>query len=137
MMFANHRAGDKSRELWLHSRLAVYRWEVGMSNRGCDRRVMCSLVIVCVAVAGVLSMMTPAFVSGVKAIIAEAKLLADEGWIMSGTDVPTPDNGFLSSVESLYLSQDSAYTFDPLTTPEQFCPIVCIPASRTWASATH
>jgi hypothetical protein len=86
------------------------------------------LAIVCVAVAGVLSMMTPAFVSGVKAIIAEAKLLADEGWIMSGTGVPTPDNGFLSSVESLYLSQDSAFTFDPLTTPEQFCPIVCNPS---------
>jgi len=86
------------------------------------------LAIVCVAVAGVLSMMTPAFVSGVKALIAEARLLADEGWIMSGTDVPTPDNGFLSSVESLYLSQDSAYTFDPLTTPEQFCPFVCNPS---------
>ncbi len=86
------------------------------------------LAIVCVAVAGVLSMMTPAFVSGVKAIIAEAKLLADEGWIMSGTDVPTPDSGYLNSVESLYLSQDSGYTFDPLTTPEQFCPIVCNPS---------
>jgi PE-PPE domain len=86
------------------------------------------LAIACVAVAGVMSMMSSAFVSGVKAIIAEAKLLADEGWIMSGTDVPTPDSAYLDEVESLYLSQDSAYTFDPLTTPEQFCPIVCNPS---------
>jgi hypothetical protein len=83
------------------------------------------LAIVCVAFAGVMSMMTPAFMAGVKAIIAEAKLLADEGWIMSGTGVPTPDNGFLSSVESLYLSQDSGFSFQGLTTPEQFCPIIC------------
>jgi PE-PPE domain len=86
------------------------------------------LAIVCVAVMGVMSMMTSAFVFGVKAIIVEAKLLADDGWIMGGTDDPTPDSDYLNSVESLYLTQDSAYTFDPLTTPEQFCPIVCNPS---------
>jgi len=88
-------------------------------------RLRASLVIGCAAVTGAMSIGLWAFPSEVKAIIAEARLLADEGWIMSGTDVPTPDNGFLSSVESLYLSQDSAYNFQGLTTPEQFCPIIC------------
>ena len=44
------------------------------------------LAIVCAAVMGATSMMTSAFVFGVKAIIAEAKLLANEGWIMGGTE---------------------------------------------------
>ena len=87
------------------------------------------LAISCVAIMGVMSMMTSAFVFGVKAIIAEARLLANEGWIMSGTGVPTPDQDYLNTVESLYLSQyltpNNDYTFLPLTTPEQFCPIVC------------
>jgi hypothetical protein len=86
------------------------------------------LAILCAAVMGVTSMMTSAFVFGVKAIIAEAKLLANEGWIMSGTGVPTPDQNFLNSVESLYLSQDSGFSFQGLTTPEQFCPIICNPS---------
>jgi hypothetical protein len=83
------------------------------------------LAILCVAVMGVTSMMTSAFVFGVKAMIAEAKLLANEGWIMSGTGVPTPDQDFLNSVEALYLTPFSSYSFEPLTTPEQFCPIIC------------
>jgi hypothetical protein len=87
------------------------------------------LAISCVAIMGVMSMMTSAFVFGVKAIIAEARLLANEGWIMSGTGVPTPDQDYLNTVESLYLSQyltpNNDYTFLPLTTPEQFCPIIC------------
>ena len=87
-----------------------------------------SLVIGCAAITGAMSIGLWAFPSEVKALIAEARLLADEGWIMSGTGVPTPDNGFLSSVESLYLSQDSGFTFNPLTTPEQFCPIICNPS---------
>ena len=91
-------------------------------------RLRASLVIGCAAVTGAMSIGLWAFPSEVKAIIAEVRLLADEGWIMSGTGVPTPDNGFLSSVESLYLSQDSGFTFNPLTTPEQFCPIICNPS---------
>jgi PE-PPE domain len=83
------------------------------------------LAILCTAIMVVTSMMTSAFVFGVKAMIAEAKLLANEGWIMSGTAVPTPDQNFLNSVESLYLTPFSSYSFEPLTTPEQFCPIVC------------
>ncbi|HME77301.1 MAG TPA: PE-PPE domain-containing protein [Mycobacterium sp.] len=99
-----------------------------MSEPRLRSRGYASLVIACAAATGALSIGLWAFPSEVKALIAEARLLADEGWIMSGTGVPTPDNGFLSSVESLYLSQDSAYTFDPLTTPEQFCPFVCNPS---------
>jgi PE-PPE domain len=87
-----------------------------------------SLVIGCAAVTGAMSIGLLAFPSEVKSIVAEAKLIADEGWIMSGTDDPTPDSSYLSEVESLYLGQDAGYTFTPLTTPEQFCPIVCNPA---------
>jgi PE-PPE domain len=82
------------------------------------------LAIVCVAVTSIL---TSAFVFGVKAIIAEAKLLAsDVGLIMGGTGNPTPDSGYLSEVEALYLTPFSNYSFEPLTTPEQFCPITCV-----------
>ncbi len=88
------------------------------------------LAISCVAIMGVMSMMTSAFVFGVKAIIAEARLLANEGWIIGGTVNPTPDQDYLNTVESLYLSQyltpNNDYTFQPLTTPEQFCPIICL-----------
>ncbi|MFZ0905832.1 MAG: PE-PPE domain-containing protein [Mycobacterium sp.] len=83
------------------------------------------LAIGCAAVTGAMSIGLWAFPAGVKAIVAEAKLLADVGWIMSGTGVPTPDQNYLSSVESLYLSHDIGFIFYPLTTPEQFCPIVC------------
>ncbi|WP_343573795.1 PE-PPE domain-containing protein [Mycobacterium sp.] len=84
-----------------------------------------ALAIGCAAVTGAMSIGLWAFPSEVTALIAEARLLADEGWIMGGTGDPTPDADYLSSVESLYLSQDSGYTFQALTTPEQFCPIVC------------
>ena len=82
------------------------------------------LAIVCVAVTSIL---TSAFVFGVKAIIAEAKLLAsDVGLIMGGTGNPIPDQDYLNSVEALYLTPFSSYSFEPLTTPEQFCPITCV-----------
>jgi hypothetical protein len=85
------------------------------------------LAIICAAIMCATSMMTSAFVFGVKAIIAEAKLLAtDVGWIMGGTGVPTPDQAYLDSVEALYLTPFSSYSFEPLPTPEQFCPIVCV-----------
>ncbi len=86
------------------------------------------LATVCAAIIGVMSIGLWAFPAELKAIIAEARLLADEGWIMGGTGDPTPDQDYLNSVESLYLGQDSGYTFDALTTPEQFCPIVCSPS---------
>ena len=63
------------------------------------------LAIVCVAIMGVTSILTSAFVFGVKAIIAEAKLLAsDVGLIMGGTGNPIPDQDYLNSVEALYLT---------------------------------
>ncbi len=83
------------------------------------------VVVVCAALMSVTSMLTSALVSGVKAIMAEARLIANEGWIMGGTGNPVPDQNYLNSVESLYLSQFGNYTFQGLTTPEQFCPIVC------------
>jgi PE-PPE domain len=105
-------------------RMMFANWrEVGMSKTW-----LRSLVIGCAAVVGAMSIGLWAFPSEVEALIAEARLLADEGWIMGGTDDPTPDSGYLNSVESLYLGDDSAFTFDPLTTPEQACPFVCNPS---------
>jgi hypothetical protein len=72
---------------------------------------------------------TPAFQSGVRALIAEVSLVAGEnlGWIMGGTGNPIPDSDYLSNVEGLYLGQYAAYNFEGLETPEQFCPIICNP----------
>jgi PE-PPE domain-containing protein len=85
-----------------------------------------SLAIACAAATGAISIGMFGFPAELKAIIAEAKLLAtDVGWIMSGTGVPTPDQVYIDDVESLYLTPFSNYTFQSLTTPEQFCPIIC------------
>jgi PE-PPE domain len=89
------------------------------------------LTIVCVAVMGLMAMATSTLLFGAKAIIAEARLLAtDVGFIMSGTEVPTPPSSYTNGVESLYLSQflspPNEYSFSGLTTPEQFCPIECL-----------
>jgi hypothetical protein len=95
------------------------------------------LAIVCAVVLGVTSMLTSAFVFGVEKFIAEIKLLADEGFIMGGTGLPTPTPSYISDVEGLYLQPPSplfpgqptfdAYTFQGLTTPEQFCPFTACP----------
>ena len=37
--------------------------------------------------------------------MAEVGLVSNDGWIMGGTGNPVPDTDYLSSVESLYLSQ--------------------------------
>jgi hypothetical protein len=63
--------------------------------------------------------------SAVRSLMADVGLLANDGFIMGGTDNPIPDSGYLSSVESLYLGQYSGYNFAGLETPEQFCPIIC------------
>jgi hypothetical protein len=70
---------------------------------------------------------TPAFQSGVRALITEVSLVAGEnlGWIMGGTGNPIPDSDYLSNVEGLYLGQYATYNFEGLATPEQFCPIIC------------
>jgi hypothetical protein len=76
-----------------------------------------------VAVLGTaLTVITP---SGVRSLMAEVGLIANDGLIMGGTGNPIPDSAYLNSVEGLYLSQDSGYNFSGLDTPEQFCPIIC------------
>ena len=88
------------------------------------------------ACAAVLSM-TPAFLSSVRTLMAEVGLVDNFGWIMGGTGNPLPDPGYITSVEGLYLQPDpplflgqptfDSYSYQGLTTPEQFCPIVCNP----------
>jgi hypothetical protein len=68
---------------------------------------------------------TPAFQSGMRTLMAEVGLVANDGWIMGGTGNALPDSNYLNSVEQLYLP--SGYNYQPLETPEQFCPIVCSP----------
>jgi hypothetical protein len=80
-----------------------------------------SLAVACAAALSA----TPGFTSGMRALMAEVTLIAGDGLIMGGTGNPIPDQDYLNSVEGLYLSQDSGYSFDGLTTPEQFCPITC------------
>jgi hypothetical protein len=67
--------------------------------------------------------MTPAFQSGIRSLMAEVGLVVNDGWIMGGTGNPTPDADYLGDVEQLYLP--GGYDYHPLTTPEQFCPIIC------------
>jgi hypothetical protein len=85
-------------------------------------------VLTAAACAAVLST-TSTFTSGVRALMAEVGLVANEGFIMGGTGNPVPDSNYLSSVESLYLSQylppNNDFSYSGLVTPEQFCPIVC------------
>ena len=69
-----------------------------------------------------LTVITP---SGVRSLMAEVGLIANDGLIMGGTGNAIPDQNYLNSVEGLYLSQDSGYHFSDLETPEQFCPIIC------------
>jgi hypothetical protein len=69
--------------------------------------------------------MTPAFQSGVRALMAEVSLIAGEGWIMGGTGNPIPDGAYIDSVKDLYLNDGAGYNYVGLTTPEQFCPIIC------------
>ena len=61
--------------------------------------------------------------------MAEVGLVSNDGFIMGGTGNPVPDSNYLSSVESLYLSQyltpSNDFSFSGLETPEQFCPIIC------------
>jgi hypothetical protein len=83
--------------------------------------------------------MTPAFQSGLRSLAAEVSLVAGEdlGWIMGGTGNPLPDPGYIDDVRGLYLQPDNplfagqptfdGYTYSGLTTPEQFCPIICNP----------
>ncbi|WP_428342070.1 PE-PPE domain-containing protein [Mycobacterium sp.] len=81
--------------------------------------------------------MTPAFQSGVRALMAEVSLVAGEGFIMGGTGNPMPDSGYIDAVKQLYLQPQTplfpgqptfdGYGYQGLPTPEQFCPIICNP----------
>lgn len=85
-----------------------------------------SVSAVCAAAACVTALsMTPAFQSGIRSLMAEVSLVAGDslGWIMGGTGNPIPDQDYLDDVEQLYLP--GGYDYVGLTTPEQFCPIVC------------
>jgi hypothetical protein len=90
--------------------------------------------IICAAALGATSVLAAAFGGGVKTLMAEAALLANEGWIMGGTGLADPNTNptYVQNVESLYLQQfltppgsPDNYQFSSLITPEQFCPIIC------------
>jgi hypothetical protein len=85
-------------------------------------------VLAAAACAAVVST-TSTFTSGLRALMAEVGLVANDGWIMGGTGNPIPDSDYLNDVEGLYLSQlPLTYDYKSLETPEQFCPIVCSPS---------
>lgn len=115
------------------------RRSVGVSPAGGEvsvtvvRNRVVGAVVTAAACAAVLST-TCTFTSGVRALMAEVGLVSNDGWIMGGTGDPTPDSGYLSSVESLYLGEDSGYTFDALTTRSSFVRSSATPASRTLVS---
>jgi hypothetical protein len=103
------------------------------------RRRSPSVVVLAIAGAVVLAMtsvLTAAFVVGIDKLLAPARLLADEGWVMGGTGGPEPPQGYIDQVTGLYLQPDPplfdgqttfpGYDVQGLATPEQFCPVVCI-----------
>ena len=96
------------------------------------------LAALCAAVLGLSSALSSAVAYSVDQLAIRLRLLADAGWIMSGTGVPDPTVGtYLGQILAGYLQPSSplfsgqptfpGYTFQGLTTPEQFCPFVCIP----------
>ncbi|WP_082947321.1 PE-PPE domain-containing protein [Mycolicibacter sinensis] len=106
-----------------------------MTSRRLRPVVAMVLAVLCAAMLGVTALVGS---SGTDQLIARLRLLADEGWIMSGTGVPDPTVGpYISQILANYLQPSSplfdgqpsfpGYTFGGLTTPEQFCPFVCIP----------
>lgn len=97
------------------------------------------LAALCAVVLGVSSLVPSSLAFRLENLIAEVALLADEGWIMTGTghDDPTTAGGYMDLVRDFYLQPATpwvpgqlvfpGYTFDGLSTPNQFCPIVCQP----------
>ncbi|MGV0625462.1 PE-PPE domain-containing protein [Mycolicibacter minnesotensis] len=68
----------------------------------------------------------------------EIALLADEGWIMGPTTIPDPTvGGYMDAVLNLFLQPPAPWfpgqptfastDFAGLITPNQFCPLVCLP----------
>ncbi|HEY2197146.1 MAG TPA: PE-PPE domain-containing protein, partial [Mycobacterium sp.] len=85
-------------------------------------------VLAAAACAAVLST-TSTVTAGLRTLMAEVGLVSNDGWIMGGTGNPIPDQDYVNSVESLYLSQylppNTDFSYVGLETPEQFCPIIC------------
>lgn len=96
--------------------------------------VLCAAVVL-----GAAPLLGPAPVARLHKPAAEIALLADEGWIMTGTGQadPTVGGSYLDLVRDFYLQPATPwfsgqpvfgdYTFEGLTTPNQFCPFVCQP----------
>jgi len=70
-------------------------------------------------------------------------LLGSEGWVMGPTSIPDPGvGGYLDAVLDRYLQPATPWftgqptfpgsLFEPLVTPEQFCPLVCLPAPNPY-----
>lgn len=96
------------------------------------------LAVLCAAVLGLTSALSSALAYSVDQLAIRLRLLADTGWIMSGTGVPDPSvgpylgqilAGYLQPTSPLFTGQPTfpGYNFQGLATPEQFCPFVCIP----------
>lgn len=102
--------------------------------------------VLCTVALGVTSMPAPALLAGGRQAVAqietELRLLsgggAGEGWVMGGTAISDPSaNAYFGNVVSHYLQPSSplfanqptfaGVNFHSLTTPEQFCPIICLP----------
>ena len=96
------------------------------------------LAALCAVLLGISSLLSPALASRVEKLIADVALLAGEAWIMTGTGQADPTIGsYMDLVRDFYLQPltpwfagqptYAGYALNGLTTPEQFCPIVCQP----------
>jgi len=96
------------------------------------------LAALCAVLLGVSSLLSPALASRIERMLADVTLLAGEAWIMTGTGQADPTIGsYMDLVRDFYLqpitpwfdgqTTYAGYALNGLTTPEQFCPIVCQP----------
>jgi len=100
------------------------------------------LAALCAVLLGMSSLLSPALATRIEKMIAdfnqELVLLAGEAWIMTGTGQADPTIGsYMDVVRDFYLqpvtpwftgqTTYAGYALNGLTTPEQFCPIVCQP----------
>ncbi|WP_231384112.1 PE-PPE domain-containing protein [Mycobacterium sp. UM_WGJ] len=94
------------------------------------------LAALCAVVLGMASLLSPGLAARVEKMIADVALLAGQAWIMTGTGQADPTIGnYMDLVRIFYLQPVTPwfdgqttygdYALNGLTTPEQFCPIVC------------
>ncbi|WP_237160344.1 PE-PPE domain-containing protein [Mycolicibacter engbaekii] len=92
----------------------------------------------CAAVLGMASLLAPTAAARLERMLADVALLAGESWIMTGTGQADPTIGnYMDLVRDYYLQPATPWftgqatyagqVLNGLTTPEQFCPIVCQP----------